>query len=195
MCPEDVLRTFPKDVLWTSPCGSLCNAKRRSLPTSTGRWNMTSWERPHIFLYVTSREVLQQRLEDASCRRYEDVSKWFNMYFQGTCPTDVVKVFLYSSITKAKKRPRDKDFLFGLSINECYIIKISSTAKQVDDTKGGDTCLKLNNKTYIFLSSEILSSSILSFINLINFFHQYYLILLENWLYIMRKNLCHQQWQ
>ena len=59
------------------------------------------------------------------------------MYFQGTCPTDVVKVFLYSSITKAKKRPRDKDFLFGLSINECYIIKISSTAKQVDDTKGG----------------------------------------------------------
>ena len=42
----------------------------------------------------------------------------------------------------------------------------------------------MNNKTYLFLSSKILSSPILSFIKLLNFFYQNCLILLQNWLYI-----------
>ena len=33
------------------------------------------------------------------------------------------------------------------------------------------------------------------FINVINLFNQSCLILQQNWLYIKRKNLCHQQWQ
>ena len=51
------------DVLRVSPFGSVCNAKRRPLPTS--------WGRPHIVLYVTSRDVPYQHLEDVSCRRYD----------------------------------------------------------------------------------------------------------------------------
>ena len=79
----------PKDVLWTSTYGLLCNAKGHSLPTSwgrllptsLGRWNMTSWGRPnvtssgrlHTVLHVTPWDVPYRRLEDVPCRRYEDV--------------------------------------------------------------------------------------------------------------------------
>ena len=47
-----------------------------------------------------------------------------------------------------------------------------STAQQVDDTKEYQLHVLTNNKTYIFLSSKIVSSSISSFIKLINSFHQ-----------------------
>ena len=63
----------PKDVLWMSPYGPLCNANGRPLPTSLGRWSMTSWGRPHTALYVTPLEVPYRHLEGVSCRRYEDV--------------------------------------------------------------------------------------------------------------------------
>ena len=93
--PKDVLRTSPKGILWKSPYGSLCNAKGRPLSTSWGhplltsfgRWNMTSWGRPSIMSwgrlhnvpYVTSRDGSCRHLEDASRRRYDDVSIWSNL--------------------------------------------------------------------------------------------------------------------
>ena len=44
----------------------------------SGRWNMTSWGRPHIVLYVTPGYVPYQCLQNVSCRRYEDISIWSN---------------------------------------------------------------------------------------------------------------------
>ena len=81
--PEEVSKRCPR----TSPYRPLCNAKGRPLPTSLGRplltffgsWNMTSWGRHHNVLYVTSRGVPCRRLEDFSCRRYEDVHIWSNL--------------------------------------------------------------------------------------------------------------------
>ena len=79
----DALRTSQKDVLWTFLYGPLCNVKGRPLltswgrplPTSLGRGNMASWGRPSAVLYVTFNvwDVPNGRLEDVSCRRYEDV--------------------------------------------------------------------------------------------------------------------------
>ena len=48
---------------------------------------------------------------------------------------DVLKRFLYGSISKAKKPPRENDLAFGLSTNKCYITKIASTTQQADNTK------------------------------------------------------------
>ena len=136
VCLEDLLRTSLKDVLWTSPYGPLSNTKGRPLLASTGlplptffqRWNMTSWGRPnvtssvrcHNVVYVTPRDVLCRHLEVVSCRRYEDVSIWSNLYLQWVCifiwtnlyqlPEDVLKTSLYGCIIKAKKHPRGKDF-------------------------------------------------------------------------------------
>ena len=55
------------------------------------------------------------------------------------------------------------------------------------------TCVRLNSKTYIFFSLKNLIKSYFIFINLINLFHHEFLISQQNWLYIKRKNLCHQQ--
>ena len=56
------------------------------------------------------------------------------------------------------------------------------------------TCLKLNNKTIIFLSSEILSHCI--YVSSKQpIFIQNCLVLQQNWLCIKIKNICHQQWQ
>ena len=108
--PRTVLRTTLKDVVWTSPYGLLCNANgtslptswRRPLPTSLGRWkmtsrgrpNVTSWGRPYTGLYVTPWDVPYWRLEDESCRRFEDIPRRSNIYFQGTCFTDVLRTSL-----------------------------------------------------------------------------------------------------
>ena len=75
---------------------------------------------------------------------------------------DVLKTSLYGSISKPKKRPRYKDLAFGLSINECYITKMASTAQQLDNTKGRNMnyVSKLNNKTYVFLSTKMFSNSV-----------------------------------
>ena len=128
--PEDVLRTSPKDFLWTSLYGPLCNAKGRPLPTSwkcpvptsLGRWSRTSWGRPHTALHVTPWDIPYRHLKDISCGHYEDDRIRSNIYFQETCPTkrpedvpqrrteDVIKTSFYGSITKAEKRPGDKDF-------------------------------------------------------------------------------------
>ena len=79
LCPEDVLKTSPKDDLWTSSHGPLCHAKRHPLLTSSRRWNVTSWGCSHIILYVTLRDVPHRRLQNVLCRGYEDVPIWFNM--------------------------------------------------------------------------------------------------------------------
>ena len=108
--PENVLGTSPKSILWTFPYVPLCNAKgrplstswERPLPTSLGRWNMTSqwrpnvtsWKRPHTVLCVTPWDFPYRRLEDFSCRCYEDVPIQSNVYLQETCPTDVLRMSL-----------------------------------------------------------------------------------------------------
>ena len=100
--PEDVLRTSPKDFLWTSLYGPLCNTKRCplptswkcSVPTSLGRWSMTSWGRPHTFLHVTPWGIPYRCLKDISCGHYEDVHIRSNIYFQETCPTNVLRMSL-----------------------------------------------------------------------------------------------------
>ena len=48
----------------------------------------------------------------------------------------VVFTFLEDVISNAKKRPRDKNFFIGLSIDKCYITKMASTARQIDGKKG-----------------------------------------------------------
>ena len=96
--PENVLGTSPKSILWMFPYVPLCNAKGRPLSTSLGRWNMTSqgrpnvtsWRRPHTVLCVKP----YRRLEDFSCRCYEDVPIQSNVYLQETCPTDVLRMSL-----------------------------------------------------------------------------------------------------
>ena len=137
-------------------------------------WNTTSWGRPHTILFVAPWDVPYWRLEDVSCRCYVYLPIRSNIYLQGTCAADVLRKFLgnvlrtspYGSISKTRKRPRDKDLWI--------------------------TCLKLNSKTYIFLSSKILSNSI--DVSSMYFFNHNCLILQQNWLHIKRKNLCHQQW-
>ena len=52
-------------------------------------------------------------------------------------PEEVLKTSLYGSISKAKKRSRDKDSVFGLSIKKIYITKTKSTAEHVDLGKEG----------------------------------------------------------
>ena len=117
-----VPRMSPKDVLWTSQYGPLCNAKRHPLQTSLGRWdmtslgrwnmtswgrlNVTSWGRPYTALYVTPFDVPYPCLEDVSCRRYEEVPKRSNIQLQGN-PSGTA---LYGSISKTKKRPKHEDF-------------------------------------------------------------------------------------
>ena len=93
--PEDVPKRRPRMVLHVKPMDVPCPTHvlrtsstniLRTLPTSSGRWNMTSWGslhvtllgRPHIALYVMPREDPYLRLEDLSCRHYEDVSIWSN---------------------------------------------------------------------------------------------------------------------
>ena len=50
--------------------------------------------------------------------------------------TSLRDVLIDGSISKAKKRPGDKDFLvFELKMNKCYITKMASKAQQADDTK------------------------------------------------------------
>ena len=76
--------------------------------------------------------------------------------------------------------------VLGLNINEFYTTKMASTTQQVDNTKGKYELRVLNwitRRIYFFLS----------FINLINSSHQNCLILQQNWLYIERKNIFHQQ--
>ena len=128
---EDVLRTSPKNVLYTSSYGLLCSATGRLLLTSSGRWNvtswgrpnLTSWGRPHIVLYIITKgcplltmswghllQTLWGHLHmvyyvtpwNVSCRRPEGVPQRSH--------EDVVKMSLYGSIFKDKKRPRDKGF-------------------------------------------------------------------------------------
>ena len=140
---------------------------------------MTSWGRPYIVLYVTSRDVPYRRLKDDPCRHPEDVLLRRS--------NDV----LHGSIKTPRNVQEMRASVFGLSINECYITKIVSTAQQVDNTKGGlwITYLKLSNKTYIVLSSKFLSNSILSFINLTHFFYQDCVFLQQNWLYTLREKI------
>ena len=73
-----------------------------------------------MVLYEMAREVPYRRLEDVSCRRYEDFPIHSNLLTPRDVssrrlddvpqrhPVDVTS--LYGSISKAKKRPRDKDF-------------------------------------------------------------------------------------
>ena len=132
----------PMDV----PYGPQCNAKgsllptswRRPLQTSLGRWNMASWGRLHIALYVTPRNVPFWRLEDVSCRRCEGRVLPTSYERPLEASRGRTKSSLYGSINTAKKRPRDKDFCIRTS----------------------DFCLELNNKRYAFLSSKVLSNSI-----------------------------------
>ena len=93
-------------------------------------------------------------------------------------PKDVL-IWLY----KTKKLPRDKDFCINILLLKLSLHHNRLTIRKEDIRI---TCLKLNNKTYIFLSSKILSNSIWSLISLINFFHHNCLILQQNWL---RNNL------
>ena len=90
----EVLRTSPKDVQWTSSDGPLCNAKGRPLPRSLGRWNTTSWGRPHTVLYLASWDIPYWRLEDVYCRCYVYLSIRSNIYLQGTCAAYVLRTFL-----------------------------------------------------------------------------------------------------
>ena len=86
----------------------------RCILTSLGRRNMKSWGR----FNVTPRNVPYWHPEDVLCRCNKDVSIWCNMQLQGTYLTnvrrtsflDVLKRFLYGSISKAKKLPSNKDF-------------------------------------------------------------------------------------
>ena len=73
-------------------------------------------------------------------------------------PKDIL-IWFYNT----KKRLRDNDF--------CIIVitKPVTTTRQVDDTEGGI-------RRHIFLSSNILSNSIWSLIDLVNFFHHNCLI-------------------
>ena len=81
------LNNVPKHVLWTSPYGPPCNTKgrllpiswRHTLPTSFGRWNITSWGSPQNVLYVTPGDVPFRCLEYVSCRCYQDVRILSNM--------------------------------------------------------------------------------------------------------------------
>ena len=81
---------------------------------------------------------------------------------------------------KAKKYPKDKDCCMNV-----LLLKLSSHHNRLTIRKDGIiiTCLE-NNKTYKFLSPIILSNSIRSLINSINFLHHNYLISKQNWLYI-----------
>ena len=69
-------------------------------------------------------------------------------------PQDVLKTSSYGSV-----RPRNVHVIGTLY--ECYITKVLSIAQQVTIRKERIriTCLKLNNWTRIFLSSNILSNS------------------------------------
>ena len=67
----NVLRTLKYDVLRTSQCDVL-----RMTPYSP---ICMSWDVPYWCV------------EDVSCRRYEDVPIWSNIYLQGTCSTDVLR--------------------------------------------------------------------------------------------------------
>ena len=111
------------------------------------------------------------------------------------CPEDVLKTSLYGSISKAKKRPRDRTSVFGLSIKKCYITKMASSAQHVDHMKRRDINYVLNWITRRISFIKKFVKFYLYFINVINSFNQNCLILQQNWLYITRKNPCHQQWQ
>ena len=119
--PDEVLRTSPKDILWTSLYGPLRNAKGHPLPTSWGHSLSTSLSpsgRVHMVLYVTPRDVPYWHSEDALCRRSKGLPIWYNMHLhrtylinvQRTFFLDALKRFLYDSIRKAKKLLRDNDF-------------------------------------------------------------------------------------
>ena len=137
----NVLRTLKYDVLRTSWCDVL-----RMTPYSP---ICMSWDVPYWCV------------EDVSCRRYEDVlcgliftSKGRVLQTSWGRPSEAS---LYGSISKDKKHQEIRTSAYALSIN-----KMASAGQQVDHKKEGIwiTCLKLNNKTYIFLSSKILSNSI-----------------------------------
>ena len=87
---------------------------------------------------------------------------------------------------KTKNRQRDKSFCISV-----IILKLSPQQSRLTIRKEGirNTCLKLNRKTYIFLSSKIFSNSIWSLINFMFFLHHNCLISQQNWLYIKRKSL------
>ena len=169
---------FPKDVPRISPYGPLCNAKGCPLLTSWGRpllpsswhWNMTSSGcikvassgRPHIVLYVMPRDVLYWRLKDVSCKRYEDLTIWPNIWLQGTCPTnvlrisflDVLNISLHGSISKAKKCSRDKTTIFGLSIN-VILLKWPPPHSRLTIQKREYELHVLNWITYIYFFHQI----------------------------------------
>ena len=92
---------------------------------------------------------------------------------------------------KAGKRPWDKDFRMNI-----ILLKLSPRHNNLTIRKEGIrvTWLKLNNKTYIFFIENFIKLYLI-FINLIHSFHHNCLISQQNWLYIKRKNLCHQEWQ
>ena len=148
----DVVRTLKNDVLGTSQCKvlrtspycPLCNAKGRPLLTSWGPLLQTLWGRSHTVLYLTPKGVLYRH------------------------PEDVLKTFLYGSISKAKKRSRGTAFCtWSYSSINVILLKWSPQHSSLTIRNEGTwiACLKLNHKTYIFLSSKFLSNSYLGFIN------------------------------
>ena len=106
----------PKDFLWMSPYGPLCNTKGfplptywgRLLPTSVGRWNMTSWGRLNLTSWARPNTVLYVKVFGATpyCPICNAIGRlvltswgrqlqtlWrrpmlSNIYLQGTRPTD-----------------------------------------------------------------------------------------------------------
>ena len=67
----NVLRKLKYEVLRTSQCDVLRMAPHSPICMS---WDVPYW-----------------CVEDVSCRRYEDVLIWSNIYLQGTCSTDVLR--------------------------------------------------------------------------------------------------------
>ena len=93
----------PKLHLWTSPYGPLCNVRGCPLPTSWIRLLQALWGPPSPFpryrLIFNSKRGVSYRH-----------------------PDDVLKTSLHGSISKAKKRPRHRDFcIWSASINVIWL--------------------------------------------------------------------------
>ena len=98
------------------------------------------------------------------------------------CSEEVVLIWFY----KANKHPKDIDVCMNVAS-----IKLSPQHSRLaigkEDIK--INYLRLNNKTYIYLSSKILSNSIWSLINLINSFQHNRQISQQRWHYNKKKKL------
>ena len=106
-----------------------------------------------------------------------------------TSLSDILKTSLHGFISKFKKRRKLRSLHLVLASMNVALLKWHLHHSRLAIRREGIwiTGLKLNNKTYIFLLSNVLSNSVLSFMNFINFLHQNCLILQQNWLYIKKK--------